>query len=472
MKLAEFFVSLGFDMTGDKQLDQLENKLGEVASNAAKALAGFASMTAGMAVMLHQAMETANGFRQFKAVTGQSAEELQKWQYIAGQAGISGEEIVGTIKSIQRQSAEIAMGRGNPTPWAVLGLDPSSNPFDTIKRLREAVQGFSPAIARSMVESLGVGEGVFAMLEMTEQKFQQLQKDFILSDQQTKSINAISSAWSEVLFQINAVKNQLVASLAPALKPVLDVMKIFLAKAAEFAQWLGKGSTGAKAMRGVLITLAAAIVAITGGLTSLLAILGAITAAIALFQVVSSPVVITIAAITAAVVLLVLMIEDFYTWLKGGDSIFGDFVDSITPLRDILKEISDLFAGFSHWKLGKDISMMEADEKAGNLSDSRKAMLAQMRKEYAAQGIALQYGTGKLPSMAEMLASGPGSKLQGMAIPSMAGFAGASKDTNIGTVNIDVKSPVDDPYKLGRAVADQLKDLENITRQQARPLTR
>jgi hypothetical protein len=242
---------------------------------------------------------------------------------------------------------------------------------------------------------------------------------------------------------------------------------VFLAKGSQFTKWLAGSTSDAKNMRIVLMTIAGAIVAITAGLTGLLGIIGAVGTAMALWAVVTSPITLTIAAVTAAVVLLVLMIEDFYTYLQGGDSIIGDFVDSMNPLKKTIEQISKLFSGLSKWKLGKEISMMEDDEKAGNLSESQKGMLAKMKKEHE------QWDWSKkgLPSMAGAI-SNPSDRFSGFALPDMKEFAGLGTKTNIGTVNIDVKSPVDDPYKLGKAISDQLTDLENAARQQARPLTR
>lgn len=452
MKLAEFFVSLGFEMDGEKSLDQLDEKLGHLAGNAGKALAMFGSLTAGMAVMLHQAMETANGFRRFGAITGLSSEELQKWQYIAGQAGVNAEDVTSSIVAMQKQAAEIARGGGNPNAWGMLGLSPSANPFETIAKLRESIKGLSPAIAHSLVENLGVGEGVFAMLEMTDQKFRQLEKDFIVSKEQTKGINQISSAWSEVVWQINAVKNQLVAALIPALRPVLDSLKVLLAKMAEFTQWLNKSTTGAKVMKGILVTLATVIVAITGGLTALLGIIGAVTAAFALWAVISAPITLTIAAITAAVLLLFLMIEDFVGFLQGKDSMFGPLLKNLQDVQEYLlpidKLIQSILAGIN--------AIAGTEFQFGNPPTEA----AHDKKFSGTEGGYVTPG-----GVAQMMQGNPADKLNTFNQPRSIAETNMKAETNIGTVHIDVKSPTTDPYKLGTIVADRFKDYENTFRQ-------
>ena len=358
MKLADFFVTLGFKTDGAPELKQLENQLDELAKESAKLLAVFGSVTAAMGIMLRQATQTALGMQHFTATTGLSAQELKKWQYVAESAGVSSEGLADTIKSLQQARADIAMGRGNVAPWQLLGIAPGDNPFETLKQLRERIKDLDPAVARSITGQMGISEDVFAMLRLSNKEFEDLEQKFILNAKQQKTLSETGANWKQLGFQINAVKDRLAAELAPVLIPILKALQKLVGVGASFVDWLGKGSIAAQATKAAMIGLAVAVVAVTAALSALISavglfatvssatkflsllktfsalapwlasatgwigrlILGVRGLATALWGVATaSAAAFWWAAVIAAVVLTV---QDLWTGLKGGDSVF------------------------------------------------------------------------------------------------------------------------------------------------------
>lgn len=395
MKLGEFFVALGFQLEGEQALDKVDMKLDDLASGAAKALAGVASLTAGMGLMLKQALETANGFRQFALATGLSSQELQRWQSLAEQAGIDAGELAQGVKTLQQATADIAMGRGNVAPWQLLGIAPSRNPFDTLRDIRRAIEGLDPAIARTVVSEMGLGEGMLNILRMSSDQFESLNRNFVRTQGQIDQLNKINSLWAQYAFQIKSVKDQLVAALVPVLQPVLRLMILVNEKMASFTQWLNKSSVGAKIVKGILVVLITAVVTLTAGLTALLAILGAVAATMAFMEIAMGPWLGILTLITIAVAALVLVMDDFITGAQGGKSAIGDLVDAFKPLYDMLADIMDFFekidawfgkhvglslGKYSAWKDRQDLKMLENQEREGKLLDKDRPMLEDLRK--------------------------------------------------------------------------------------------
>ena len=357
MKLAEFFVGLGFDLQGAKELEFLDKKLGELTSDAAKLLAGFGSVTTGMGIMLNQALHVADTFRLFTATTGLSARELQQWQFAAASAGIGGDELVGVIKSLQQGRIDVMMGEGSIKGWQLLGIAPSENPFDTLKALKERIRGMDPALAANLLGKAGVSEGVFGLLRLSNKEFDALNQKYQMSLKQQAGLNAVSKSWRELVFQFQAAGNSIIADLVGPLQPLLRALQKVVGVLASFGQWLGRNSVGAKIMRVVLILLAAAVVGITVALTVLLGVIGLLTVASAALSASLSPLWPILWAVSAvvlivvgAIVALVLVVQDLWVALHGGQSVFYDvFVEPIKRAGAAIDELISKFMKLHGW---------------------------------------------------------------------------------------------------------------------------
>jgi hypothetical protein len=458
MKLAEFFISLGFDTSGSPELKKLEQGLNELAGNAAKLLAMFGSVTAAMGVMLNQALKTSDGFRRFSAVTGLSTDELKKWQYAAKLAGVEAEEVASAIQTLQEARANIAMGTGNVAPWQLLGIAPSDNPFDTLRQLKERIKGLDPAIARSIAGQMGISEGVFAMLRLSNREFDELESKYQLTKQNQQNLTAVSRAWAELTFKLSAARDTIVAALVPAFTPLLRVLTNIIGLLGSFSAWLSKGTIGAKIMRVVLTLLAGAVVAVTVALTVLLGVIGLVTAAIAALELVAAPILPIIAAISAiiliavgAVAALILVIQDLWVAVQGGDSFFVDVFTKIGgSINDAIQKLLE-FLGI--WNTVKDAFTWLHQKATGGtiLSDDEIKKLDEVNRKFR-----------------EMRA---GITVDPAASLSSAALAPSTTNTNSSSVRQENKVDIHveggkDPYTTGQRISESLdKVLSNAARQ-------
>lgn len=453
MKIADFFVSLGFDIDGAPELKELDARLGTMMGNASKLLAVFASMTAAMGVMLNKTLDTAEGFRKFEAVTGLSGNELKRWNYLAKQTGTEADEVASSIKSLQEARANIMMGTGNVKPWQLLGIAPSDNPFETLKLIRERIKDLDPAIARTIVSQMGIGEGVFAMLRLSNKEFEDLNRKFELTRGQTDALNKANVEWAKFKFEISAVRDRIVAELIPALTPVIKFLGKIVGLMGNFANWLSKGSAAAKVVRVAMIAVAAAIVAITAALTVLVGVLGLATAAIAALQLAAAPIMPVLWAIAAAVLVAtavlaaaVLIVQDLWVALTGGDSViekalikpfkeFGLKINGV--IEDMLRflGIFDSLKNAATWLYSKatGATMLDAD-------DLKK--LDEASKKYR------DFRAGQMLD--------PSASLTDAALAPKASTGNSSNVSQENNISINVDGGKD-PFQTGRAIADPLK---------------
>jgi hypothetical protein len=453
MKIADFFVGLGFDIDGAPELKELDTTLTKMTGNAAKLLAVFAGMTAALGAMLNATLDVARGFNLFEKSTGLSANELKRWQYVAGQVGAKAEEVEQSIKSIQQARADIMMGKGDVAPWQLLGIAPGDNPFETLKQIRERIKDLDPAVARSIASQMGIGDGVFAMLRLSNDEFDELQKKFQLTKTNNAVLAETNKQWSKFKFEISAVRDRLVAELVPALLPVIRFLRNVVGLMANFAEWLNKGSIAAKVVRIGLIAVGAAIVAITAALAVFVGVLGLATVAMTALDIAAAPLVPVIWAITAvvlvavgAVAALVLTLQDLWVGLQGGESLFvkafkgmGASINQV--IEDMLRflGIFDKIKNAATWVYQKVTgSTMMSDEEFAGIDDKMKAIALKLREERAMLG-------------------DPAQNLTNSALaPTAPPQAAPSTVTQANEVNINVQSK-GDPYETGRAIADPLR---------------
>lgn len=449
MKIADFFVGLGFDIDGAPELHELDSKLTKMTGNAAKLLAVFAGMTAAMGVMLKQTLDLAQGFNLFEKSTGLSANELKRWQFVGAQIGVKGEEIAQSIKAIQQARTDIAMGTGNVAPWQLLGIAPGENPFETLKQIRERIRDLDPAVARSILGQMGVGENVLAMLRLSNSEFDELQKKFELTKGQTESLNKANQQWAKFKFEISAVRDRLVAELIPALIPVINFLSKLVGLFGNFVNWLNKGSFAARAVRVTLIFVAGAIVAITAALSVLVGVLGLTTAAVGALDVALSPIIPVIWAVAGIVLVavgaltaLVLVIQDLWTALEGGESFIVNFFSKIGG--SINEVIEDMLRFIGIFETIKDATTWLHQKATGGtiLSGEELKKLDEVNR--------------KFKEMKAVQFADPAQRLTESAIAPIGTAPASNSVTQENTVNVNVQS-AGDAHETGRAIADPVK---------------
>jgi len=190
-----------------------------------------------------------------------------------------------------------------------------------------------PVLYGALADSMGVTEKqVFDMASSGQINFKTLEKSlqgltsaggifFGSMDKQSKTFTGIMST---VTGNIDEIKKSLGEMLLNALKP-------FLNTAGEFLSWLLKSPVA----MGILKTVFVAIIPVIGVLA-----VGAVMSLVSAF---GSLAISMIAAlwpvyvIIAVVMALILIIEDLYTWLTGGESVIGKWIDKGGVLGTVLK---------------------------------------------------------------------------------------------------------------------------------------
>lgn len=207
MNIAELFVNLGIK-GADKTVSTLGNvkkSMGELGSTSLEAKAAIVGAMYGLERMMAISGAAGTNLTNFSALTGLSAQGLQRWQFAARQAGVASEDLSGSLKGVQNSMTNMLMGKGAPEGIALLtksvgGLDPTKfkDTFYMMTKLQEGIQKMSPEMGQMVGKSFGLSEGVVAAMRRNMFTPDMLKRAPVYSDKEIGSLDKSNIAWSNL----------------------------------------------------------------------------------------------------------------------------------------------------------------------------------------------------------------------------------------------------------------------------------
>jgi len=353
MKIAELFAEIGFEIKGKDQLATVDKALANVEAGATRLLVGVGALNAIFYTMVATATQAGTALEKFAVNTGLSSEELQKWQRAGRMAGISANEITSAIYAIQDAQMKIRTGQGGDTaPFNIFGIGTAEDPYRVLQKLSASIQQYQPAFARMMLQRMGMGEDMYQFLKRLTPEMTKLNQQLIVTNQEQHQLFALNASWQRFLTTITAIKDRFVGAMAPALSRILDLLSLLAEQLSTFINWLESGTSAANTMRMSLLGIVVALTALAlilpvviGGIAFLTSSVGALTLEVA-------PILIVIGLMAAALITIILLIQDFWVAAEGGDS-FGNWntgllltVDNVNKLASAIQYIIDLWDEF------------------------------------------------------------------------------------------------------------------------------
>lgn len=423
MKIAEFFIALGFDIKGAPEMQRAREGVAGLDASSVRLLAGVTALNGAFYAMLALAGEVGSGLKKFSVITGQSTDELQKWQAAAVKGDVAARSIVGAIDAIQKAQAAIAFGNSEAAaPWMLLGIDPRQDPFKVLEQLRLKIRTLDPAIGRNIFGQLGLSEDLLFLLRSPDGGG--LARSLVVRPEEADSMFRVAAAWRELVFNLKQAGTRLFAQFGPEIEAVLKNISRLLAAGAQLADWLAKGSEGAIAFKYAAIALG---VALTG-----------LNIAIGLFALGPFGVFVgLLGSLSVILTGLVVLIQDFWTACKGGKSAFD-------------------------WNDGLILTVKNVERLAfwmGHVNDMMVALKAHNAKEFFSAGgdflkpinemMKYAYGYGFVRDFVKWN-WGPGSN------------GGSSSQTTVGDINVTMQGTTPDwgaaGRQVGRSIMRELSD--------------
>lgn len=394
MKIAELFAVLGFKIDGAEKLDAVKKEMTSVTGASVKGAIAINAVNVAFFAMIDTSIRAGQALRNFTLSTGLSSEDLQYWQHAAVVAGLTAEDMTAAIKGLQ--AARAGFDLGNPQSvgvWQLLGVSPLQDPIKVITALRArlASGNLNAGVARNLLGQVGL-ETLIPLLRSSNAEFEQWSKNFLVTEKQSAALARLNGAWQNLRTSIISVKTQFSAVFAPALAAVAKMLTAVAEKVAIVVRWLGESGLVSTVIRRGLIILVGLLVALGAALLAFSAAMGLAAGAIAIFEIVLSPllgpilfVTVAIIALAAALVGVVLLIDDFVTAINGGQSLFKwnegillayrNFLllyTGIKPVVDLWQKLSALQNGIVGFGLKEIANAVVPSSAAGATSNVRQ----------------------------------------------------------------------------------------------------
>lgn len=221
MKLGELFVDLG--VNSGNALNSLTNfsikflAVKNAASQFADSLDGLFGDTARYGQQLIK-----NNF-----ITGQSIDWMQKMKFRAEQVGASFEDVIGTLKNLQKANADILMGQGNIAPFQKLNIDMSKlrEPSQLLDEIMSKLMRLEPAFRQALASELGISEQV---LFMYQQKTLEIDKQLLLTQEEADALNKLNKDWIHLQQAIGAWWDKKIAGMTGFFSGLMSLVKFGL----------------------------------------------------------------------------------------------------------------------------------------------------------------------------------------------------------------------------------------------------
>lgn len=350
MTIRELVAKFGLDIKGAdfKKADRM-------IENLKKSAVALGSLWAGSKIIQgarRLAQETAalgDGLNVLSQRSGMSIEAIQELRYVGEAAGLSIQQVDGAIfRLARRMGAAINGNKAMAAAFARAGVaisDASGKARaaeDVMMDLADRMAAMSSDGERAAVgmELMGdTGIAMAAALKGGSAEVQRLREEArelgLMEQELADEASRFVMTQQRVRYSLQAVRNALASALMPAIREAADAWLRWYRTNREWLQLkLGEAVQG-------ISRAFARLGDITRGLVNVFrwyeGVVGSLASKLTLAALAAGALVVALGLKKAILLLLVLLLEDFVTWLEGGESAIGEIVERIDKaLRELI----------------------------------------------------------------------------------------------------------------------------------------
>lgn len=310
MNLASLFVKVGLTGQGS-----VVSGLEGIKKSALASKAGLAAVVGALYAINKVARDTAVSLDKYVTFTGRSAEELQALSFQAAQTGVSMDQLSSQIQAMEKQRVDTMLGKGFDPAYVLLGIDPTIDPIERFKKIREAIANTAdPNVAKSLITQLGISEDMYYFLSQDTKALDDFGKKLIITDKERFNLVKMNKEWNILFYYIKQIGIKLQAMntgwISDIIQAITTVVRFFGDWAVRISELVQKNDS----LKVVLAALATVIAPVITKFIALLAV-----------------------------------VEDFINYLDGADSVlgrFGSYLDKYFGdyVRGAIQLFKDLFS--------------------------------------------------------------------------------------------------------------------------------
>lgn len=314
MTIAELVAKISLK-GGDKAVAQMQGLMKSTIATKAALLGAVAALYK----MSDAARQSAMFMDMYQLNTGLSTEQLQKMSYQAAAAGVSMQELGGTIQKLQQMNANARLGYGWDPILTRFGVTPGQDPVTQLNQISNALKRLgasNPAEAHALASKVGLSDSMYyALMKMGTE---QMNKQLILTQKEQQALVKLNIQWNKVWFYLKQVTVKIQALGAAFQTRVVKVLTRAIQGFYELFLRIYNTVTASEKLK-----------------TEIKAIGVALTAAFA-------PELLLLSAVA-------LVLEDIFTYFEGGQSVTGRIIEwckQSEEFKDMWESIGDIFNVF------------------------------------------------------------------------------------------------------------------------------
>ena len=317
-----------------QKVDELENKsefkLGKLRQSfqkTVKAMAAMAVISASVRKAL-SVYETAEQIGNLAQKADIAVESLQRLGKAAERYGGNTESSASTVQSIKsKETKEKALS---------MGINLSGDPEQTLENIDRKMESLkTDAEKLQLADSLGIDEGTARILiqgvARYREELQRTSKYRLYTKEDIDRMRDYRQVQNDIQQGVKSINDAVASMLLPIITKVAKAIRAV-------TDWLAQHE-GATKMIATFVAIVAGIGLIIGAVMALIAVLQLLWA---------NPVGLAILAVAASITFLVTVINDFITFLQGGDSIIGDILNKLGYDTDAIR--ADIIKGIEQIK--------------------------------------------------------------------------------------------------------------------------
>lgn len=313
---------------------------------------GIAASAGGLFAFVASSTEAADALTDLNAETGISVERFQELGFAAELSGSSSDAMTSSLTGLSKVAGDAARGLGRgKKAFDELGIsvkDAGGNVktadvlFGELGDKFKAL-GTDTATQKSIMASLGLDPSTLQLLNATGEEVDALiQKSRalgIVTTEQAEAAAEFQDALGIAGFAVSAIRQQIAIGLAPAMTDITNKFTGFLEANHEVIE------EGLKYLGQIIISTMGFIQRMAPLVLGLAAAFGVASLATGGFATIMSFALSPVVLITAAIVAVLLILDDLITAFNGGQSVIADFFQEFfgVDIVPIMHEMVDAF---------------------------------------------------------------------------------------------------------------------------------
>lgn len=302
-------------LKGQGILANLNTKMKAYWGNLATARIQLLGATTALTYFVKKASDAAVHIDKISSLTGLSSNTIQRMGDMAAQTGASVDDLAGAVSHFQKQSVDIMLGRGgNIGAFQFMGLNPHEDPLKILDQLSAKLKTMPTALGTSMAKDLGLSDDLIYFLKNKE-NLAPASEETLLTDKEIKRLKDFNFYFNRIFEQSKRALQKFAAFLTPIASQVIyffdrlgtmfsditNKMEPFFGKLQQYMPWL--------------VGIGAALFA-------------------AFFP------------LTASLLVVALVLEDIWSFVRGDDSLFGRMFNWLTDINGALKDVIHFYIQF------------------------------------------------------------------------------------------------------------------------------